>query len=345
MRLLLDPHAFLWFALGDSRLVQTALDLILDATQAKLVSPARLDLQAHSQQYCHTAVAMSPDGRLFGLSSRTELRVADRHGAVLHRLTHNAWDAGSSCFFDLNGRLWYIRPGSSPGLDDCLIVLEPYSGAILAAQTIPNPVGYFFLFPCPDHESALIDLGCGQDGSYLYLARLAGAGLAIEEYPFSNRTFFGGFSPDGREFATGAHDGASLMVHCFPSGRVVASIENETLFSTDSLSGELRDDVGYQVIFIDDDHLLAQTGFGRMILLDRGKMRLLGTVWPSGGGLRGYDESGRETDDPSKIVGYESGLSSLHSAGIGKVLTVYHKERVVRLLDVSPLLSAALNPD
>jgi PIN domain nuclease of toxin-antitoxin system len=40
MRLLLDTHAFLWFVLGDPRLVQTARDAILDPAQAKLVSPA-----------------------------------------------------------------------------------------------------------------------------------------------------------------------------------------------------------------------------------------------------------------------------------------------------------------
>ena len=40
MRLLLDTHAFLWFVLGDPRLVRTALDDILDPAWEKLVSPA-----------------------------------------------------------------------------------------------------------------------------------------------------------------------------------------------------------------------------------------------------------------------------------------------------------------
>jgi PIN domain nuclease of toxin-antitoxin system len=40
MRLLLDTQAFLWFVLGDPRLVQTALDRILDPAWGKLVSPA-----------------------------------------------------------------------------------------------------------------------------------------------------------------------------------------------------------------------------------------------------------------------------------------------------------------
>jgi PIN domain nuclease of toxin-antitoxin system len=40
VRLLLDTHAFLWFVLGDPRLVPTALDQIRDPAQVKLVSPA-----------------------------------------------------------------------------------------------------------------------------------------------------------------------------------------------------------------------------------------------------------------------------------------------------------------
>jgi PIN domain nuclease of toxin-antitoxin system len=39
MRLLLDTHAFLRFVLGDPRLVQTALDRLLDPKQVKLMSP------------------------------------------------------------------------------------------------------------------------------------------------------------------------------------------------------------------------------------------------------------------------------------------------------------------
>jgi PIN domain nuclease of toxin-antitoxin system len=40
MRLLLDTHAFLWFVLADRRLIQSALDQILDPAAEKLISPA-----------------------------------------------------------------------------------------------------------------------------------------------------------------------------------------------------------------------------------------------------------------------------------------------------------------
>jgi hypothetical protein len=309
--------------------------VVLDSALHEIL---RLDLQAEPQHRYHAA--MSPDGLWLGLSARTELRVVNRRGMVFHRFPHNAWESftGSNCFFDAKCRLWYVQPGDQPGVDDRLSILNPGSGERIAERTIRNPVGLFYLFPCPDQESVLVDVGCGQDGSYLYLARLDGAELTLAEYPFDDRTFSGGFSLDGREFVTGAHAGDALMVHSFPNGHVVASIESETLFAADDLSGETTDDVGYQAIFLDDDHLLAQTGFGRLVLLDRRSMRLLGTVWPTGCRLRGYDEHGEETDDPIQTVSYETGLCSLHPAGPGKVLTVYD-QTTVRLLDVSPLLS------
>ena len=38
--LLLDTHAFLWFAMGDPQLSRAALAYILDPANAKLISPA-----------------------------------------------------------------------------------------------------------------------------------------------------------------------------------------------------------------------------------------------------------------------------------------------------------------
>src|SRR5262249_46056044 len=197
--------------------------VILDS---QLNEVQRLDLQAQSQQYCSTAVALSRDGQGLALSGRTELRIVNRRGKLLHRLSHQPWDAfaGSSCFYDLKDRLWYVRPGDEPGTNDSVTIVDPKSGAIVVEQTIQSEVGHFDLFPCPEHEGALIDVGCGQDGSFLYLARLTGAGLTVEQYPFDDRTFYGGFAPNGREFATGAHQGDAIKVHSFPSGRVIASV-------------------------------------------------------------------------------------------------------------------------
>jgi hypothetical protein len=283
---------------------------------------------------------MSRDGRWLALASRSELRIVDRSGPVVRRIAHDPWDSfcGSSCFFDAEARLWCVRPGDQPGTNDRLTVVPPRRDAALIETVIENPVGHFSLFPCPGGHGALIDVGCGQDGSYLYLARLSDSVLTVEPYPFADRAFAGGFSPNGREFVTGAHSGDALKVHSFPDGRVVGSIDSDTLFGREVLPDEHMDAIGYQAIFLDDDHLLTDTRFGRMLLIQRRDLRVLGTVWPVGCKLRAYSKYGRGTDEPTEIVGYEVGLTSLHPAGHGRLLAVYN-ERALRLLDVEPLLA------
>ena len=300
-----------------------------------------LNLGAQSQNACSTAVAMSPDGQAFAVSARSELRIVSRTGVVLHRIAHRAWPefTGSGCFFDPNGRLWYVRPGDRLGIDDQVVVLDPEAGRAVAATTIPNGVGHFALYPCPD-GGTLIDVACGQDGSFLSRAWLNGSDLMVEEYPYCDRTFVGGFAPDGREFATGAHEGDSVKVHSYPGGGVVATLDSEAVFAADTLVGESADEVGYQAIFVGPDHILADTRYGRLLLIGRQAMRLMGTVWPPGSTLRGYDSFGREADDPRRIIGYEGGITSFHPAGEGRVLIVC-EERVIRLLDMTPVLSVS----
>jgi hypothetical protein len=311
--------------------------IILDARLSEL---QRIDIQAQYQQYCSTNVAMSRDSQLLALSGRTDLQIVNRAGDLIRRISHNAWEpfAGSNCFFDINDRLWYVRPGDDPGRDDRLTVVDPISGARIAERIVENQAGYFGLYPAPDNRGVLLDVGCGQDGSYLYRGCLCSSGLVVEEYPFCDRTFSGGFSPDGLEFVTGAQEGDALKVHSFPGGQVVASVAAETLFAEDELLGECKDAVGFQSLFLGCDHILAETAYGRLVLIDREKMRPVGTVWPDGCVLRGYDQSGKETSDPSQLLGYQTGLTSIHSGEGASVLAVYN-ERVVRLLDFSPLIS------
>lgn len=294
----------------------------------------RLDLQAQDEGYCSTEVAVSRDGALFALSTRTEMRLVDRRGAVLRRFPHHAWDAftGSSCFFDAQGRLWYVRPYDDAVENGVLTVIDPASGVTVFERAIDSDVGHFVLSPLPDQAGALIDVACGQDGSFIHLARLTGAGLTIEEYPFDDRTFCGGFSPNSTEFITGAHSGDAVKVHSFPGGQATASVKGRAIFAGDDLSGEFGDSVGYWAIFLDGDLLLADTTFGRLLLIDRRTMQLIGSVWPPGYELRGYDAGGG--------LAYEGGLTSLHAAGPGRVLMGY-KEKAIRLLDFSPLLRTA----
>jgi hypothetical protein len=311
--------------------------VILDS---KLNEIHRLNLPPQSKDFYKTSVALSRHGIFIAQSGPNALVIFDQKGGVLHRTEHKAWSncEGGHCVFDLEDRLWHVQPSNDCESSVFLRVLEPFSGKTIAERKIRNDIGFHRLFLCPNQKSIMIEVACGQDGSFLHLARLRTSGLAIEHYPFNDRTFFGGgFSPDGTEFVTGAHSADSLKIHSFPRGQVVATIQSEMFFAGENLAVEYPDTVGYQQVFIDQNHILTDTRYGRLLLIHRNGMRLLGTVWPKGETLLAYDERGTRTNNVSKMDSYQSGLSSFHSAGAGRVLTVY-RGKCLRLIDLLPYL-------
>lgn len=95
MRLLLDTHTMLWFALNDPQLSATAMNWILDTTNDKLVSPASyweiaikisLNKYALSQPYeefIHNAIDMN---------GFHYLHIEPRHTAMLISLPYHHRD-------------------------------------------------------------------------------------------------------------------------------------------------------------------------------------------------------------------------------------------------------------
>ncbi len=89
MRLLLDTHAFLWFVLGDSQLSSTALFLILDPANTKLVSPAsywEIAIKISVRKYTlHEPYEAFMQRGIFG-NGFVVLPIEPRHTAVLTTL-------------------------------------------------------------------------------------------------------------------------------------------------------------------------------------------------------------------------------------------------------------------
>ncbi len=315
-------------------------------------------LPVATEDYVYTEVACSRDARFLAISARTRIEIFDSNGESLHTIAHEPWDSfeGSTCCFDADGKLWCVQPQKEEDGCDHLTIIDPESGEVVAEQAIrdehgnPADVGHFSLYPCPNGVDMLLNLACGQDGSLLYLAHRTPQRLEVNAYPFDDRTFSGGFSPNGREFVTGAHQGDSVKVHAFPSSQVLASADSTMLFEgVESDYEEAEDDnyeveeeeeetdhVGYQALYLNDAHLLVETGFGRLLLLDRQTMQPIGNVSLPDFPLQGYDEHGKETDDPDRAISYETGLSSIHPAGPNRVLAVYNA-RQFRLLGLASL--------
>jgi hypothetical protein len=249
----------------------------------------------------------------------------------------SAWPpwGGTSCAFDGHGRLWYARPGHERGRD-LVVMVDPRTGSTLAEQRLGTDEGCYQFNPCPDPDDMLIELSCGQDGCFLYHAHFNGSKIAIQEYPSGDRTFSEGFTSDGREFVTGAQEGDSVQVHALADGNVVASLDSEAIFGADDLACEEPDGVGYQAVFLNNERILIDTRFRRLVVIDRPSMEVLGCLWPEGYKLKPFDGKGKPMANPANACSYGGNLDSFHCGAPGELLAVFGS--VVRLLDVSEAL-------
>jgi hypothetical protein len=310
---------------------------------ANLDESWRLAANIRRPKYGRLSFALSPDQQFLACANEEGVFILDRKGAPIHSYPHdiNHRYTTSGCCFDSRNRLWCVQASDWNLRMATVIVIEPQSGAIIARQAFRCEGGHFAFYPSRDLDTVLLDEACGQDGSFLYVARLTDSELTVSNYGFSDRTFYWGFSADGGEFATGAHrQGSALQIHAFPGGQVIGSAASQTVFSNDSMVSDYPDSIGYQAMFLDENHLVADTRYKRMILLRRDGLQLLGTVWAEGDQLRGYESRGHETSDPALIDTYEAEISYFLPARLGRLLAVYN-EHTVRLLDVSSLLAEA----
>jgi PIN domain nuclease of toxin-antitoxin system len=95
MRLLLDTHTLLWFALGDPRLSARALALILDPANVKLVSPAsywEIAIKMRLGKYTLNRPYEEFFRNAIDLNGFLYLRIEPRHTAALLTLPNHDKD-------------------------------------------------------------------------------------------------------------------------------------------------------------------------------------------------------------------------------------------------------------
>jgi hypothetical protein len=322
-------------------LVTTYDDSCVYVLDSQLRQTERVDLGIETGGYVRPSVSLSANGRWFAAATIARVKILDRSGRPHHSLPQPSWQAfeGSSCIFDRSNRLWFVRPHEDGSYETVLCVVNPDTGRVIAEHELTCDLGHHELTLCPDGQSVMGDVGCGQDGSYLYLARLQAGKLDVREYPFSDRTFVGNFSQDGSEFATGAHCGDKVAVHSFPSGDVIGEISSAEIFANDHLDVDDEDSVGYQALFLGNTRIVATTSLGRLLLINRPTMRCLGTVWPEGYELNRFefDVAGPKLTTVRTST-YEGDITSIHDVGQGRLLVVY-RERRLAVVDVSSLVA------
>ncbi|MFF6806140.1 hypothetical protein [Streptomyces sp. NPDC012616] len=127
-----------------------------------------------------------------------------------------------SCVLSSDGLVvWVYRPDAMAGRDraDQWVALDAGTGSVVAQADL-RTVGHGgqqLLHPAG--EEVLLDVGEGQDGSVMYRASLAGAGMELIGYPWDDRCLIA-LSPDGHHFMTVHHEQADVAVHAYPDGEV-----------------------------------------------------------------------------------------------------------------------------
>ncbi|HBI42102.1 MAG TPA: PIN domain nuclease [Planctomycetales bacterium] len=95
MRLLLDTHTLLWFALNDPQLSRTAASLIMDSANEKLVSPAsywEIAIKIGARKYALTRPYEIFMREAIDKNGFAYLHIEPRHTARLTTMAHHHKD-------------------------------------------------------------------------------------------------------------------------------------------------------------------------------------------------------------------------------------------------------------
>lgn len=232
-------------------------------------------------------VSLNSDCSRLAVSERDGLRVYDRSGKIDYELKYDhPWPsyANSGTFFDCDDRLWFIMPGNMPGENDQLVVISLDSGRTLTSAFLENEVGVFEFYSGPDSSSTLISLACGQDGCFVFFAQLKDAQVVISRFQSRELVYTGGISPNSQEIVASSLDGRGLTVHSVPTGKTIANFERSQLRNTPGLTIEESDLLGYHSFYVNSNTILANSEMGRLLLIDREQMELVGTLLVEGEG-------------------------------------------------------------
>ncbi len=301
---IIDRHDQGWLQVRRARATHEVL--LLDHNLQPL---RRVVLSLADDRYHPPAVAVDAAFRLVAVAHRSGLRLYTTEPRLLWEVEHEPWYdwEHSACWFDREGRMWWISPqGSSVRL----AVVAPRTGSSVASCLFNARGCGFRLVPHPAEPAVVVDGGAGQDGSFLWRAHLGSDGqLSMRAYQASTR-IMGGFSPDGARFVTAPHGDRVVAVHRWPDGRVMDILGGDVVFLREAEEGHpgMVDGFQYRTSFLDDRHVLIDTHQRRLLLLAVHPLRVVAELWPAGYVVRGFGERGRPVSDPSCAWDYEGDL-------------------------------------
>ncbi|MFD4640484.1 hypothetical protein ACFWN2_24425 [Lentzea sp. NPDC058436] len=176
--------------------------------------------------------AVAPDLTSAVCTTDNELVCVDRAGAVRWRhafgeFREKTYNVRAGCAFSLDGKaVWFFRPDSmgewNDG-DDTWHVLDAATGSVLASADLGTSGHGGVQHVHPNGTDVLIDVGEGQDGSFLFRGSFDGIGLEVVPYPWDDRVLVA-FSPGGHHFMTVHQEQDDVAFHAYPDGEVVLRV-------------------------------------------------------------------------------------------------------------------------
>lgn len=178
-------------------------------------------------------------GDRIAISTGEFLVCLDRAGTELWRFDFGPREdapgsARTNCRFSFDGTVvWLYRPDmySGHGESDRWFALDAATGAVLGDAALPTVGGHGGHHVVhPDGEHVLLEVGCGQDGCYLFKGRISQGAMEwapwpVAEDPNQSDQRIGALSPDGRQVMAFEHEDMSVALTAvtfldFPSGTV-----------------------------------------------------------------------------------------------------------------------------
>lgn len=257
------------------------------------------DLQFPVNEYHVIRLSISPDEELFAISGKNEISIYNKEATLIHIHSHPSWDSfcGANCHIsspDETGRrlIWLIEP-SSTEISTLKVIDTANFEQVTGFPYIPAAEISIF-YPTPHRNKVFIELVFGPEGNQLSEVELKDRKLILSQFHEYEDRIMGSFSSSGTEFVTALYTDTAIEIFSFPLITGIASIAQKTIFEeSNEYPPEKPDSIDFRIFYLSPKTMIAQTRFGRILLLDRNSLTCIGEL------------SLKPTFDPDEIENHE----------------------------------------
>jgi hypothetical protein len=273
----------------------------------------RISVALPVESYVRPEVGVDPNGRFLVVSYRTAicgyaLPSGDGHARLLWKSDQEPWSSfeGTSCAVDGQSRLWWIRRDS--GQKELVTISAIETGTTLAEAELAESYDcHYGIVLNPDGDSAMLDGGAGQDGSFLWKVVFRAGRLSMQALSTDDRVM-GGFSPDGIRFVTAPHNIGAISIQRWSDCAVIDRLPGERVFIDEDSEEAACDHFDVQATFFGGQRVIANTRQNRLLLLRTDPLRVEAELWPQGSPIYGYGDRGQRVHDARAAVDFERDL-------------------------------------